>query len=626
MIAAIRVRFTPTPPTAVWNDAVFANWLNPTIQYSLAHFWFQASFTQADLQFQIFPPVVMDDPRLALSATDRMINAKTRPALVNAAIAKVTDSFHPDWSTIDGLLIWYAQPTDLFGGGTYDVPLPLPDRGIFDALLGGPVQQYKQIPVALCDIAAPFDAICQELGHAYGFDHPLDLAFAEYGDPYDSMASEFYGGKYSSMFERPLNPALPVGVAADGSGDDVERNIGPYVSAAQLYISHFAPALKAAGMFINVPPSYASGASSFTLHALDTAIINFPAQPLAIAAVIPPDTPGGNQYFLELRRVAGYDSGLNINDASAANPPRPPLGVVIHSYDATRNRIVYVDTLPLVDNRGDRDYHCFAGGFTFRVTSIGTDYRTVGITVGGREFWRNFGVNIEDIVKDDLGTTETPWTRADVSPCFMFGPGDYFYHLEYHLFRYTLVASSFGYELPTYVWTVNGTALDPAKNTATVSTSVETPGPAGKSIATTMVPIEYTVGPARLSIGSKPDIGNFSLLIEVESGESSPGVLKNFYPDKSQVTSVRFDNVKLIWDENYTKAQKACADAVERVNEKHIPLRKVGVPKPEDPFRGRPLDFVVRDLADTGLRVANAVIDEVARVGNIVIGQISKRG
>ncbi len=118
-----------TPAEAVWSDAAFANWLNPTIQFSLAHFWYQSSLSLGDLKFQIFPPVVMNDPRSALSAADRKINAKTRPALATAAIAKITDSVHPDWSTIDGLLIWYAQPTDLFGGGSNNVPLPLEAEG-----------------------------------------------------------------------------------------------------------------------------------------------------------------------------------------------------------------------------------------------------------------------------------------------------------------------------------------------------------------------------------------------------------------------------------------------------------------------------------------------------------------
>jgi len=628
MIAAVRVRFTQTPASAVWNDTVFANWLNPAIQFSLANFWLQSSFTQADVTFQIFPAVVMDDPRSALSPADRNVNAKSRGALVNGVIAKVTDTFHPDWSTIDGILIWFAQPTDLFGGGTYPVMLPLADAGPLDFIFGGPEPEFKNIPSAVCDIAATFDSVCQEVGHAYGLEHPLDRAGQEYGDPYDSMASRTYGGKYSSSFQRPVDPALPVGVGA--AGEDVQRSIGPYLSAAQLWYSPFAPALETAGMFIEVPPSYATGASSFTLHALDDAVAHFPARALPIAAVIPPITPGGDTYFLELRRIAGYDSGLHVDAADASDPPHPPLGVVIHSYDQVRKRVVYVDTLPLAGNRGDRDYHLFGGGaFTFRVTSIGADFRTVGVTVGGRDFWRNFGVNIEEVDTEVLVATRSDWKQAEVSPCFMFPAGTYSYYYTYSSNRTTLVVSSFGYEQPAYVWTLNGTVLDPAKNNVNISASVESPGPAGTTTATALVPLEYTVGADRLTLSCSPEIGNFSLLVEVRSVESSPGVLKNVYEDRTVVTSVRFGNVRLVWDDNYTRAQKACEDALDAVNRKHIPVRRAGIPKPEDPFRGRPIESLINELAnagaDFGLGVARAVVDEVTRVGNIVREQLSRR-
>jgi hypothetical protein len=279
-----------------------------------------------------------------------------------------------------------------------------------------------------------------------------------------------------------------------------------------------------------------------------------------------------------------------------------------------RNRIVYHDVLPLVDNLGDRDYHMFGGGgFTFRVTSIGADYRSVGITIGGRDFWRHFGVNIEDVQHDVLTTTQTPWQKAEVSPCFMFPVGDYYYHYNYNFNRYTLVVSSFGYEKPGYVWTVNGTALDPSATWANISASVESPGPAGKTTATKLVPIEYAVGADRLSMSCNPEIGNFSLLIEVKSVETSPGVMKNFYEDRTMITSVRFDNVALEWDDNYKQRQKECEDAIDAVNRKHIPQRKVGVPKPEDPFHLRNIDAAIKDIVDEVSNVVNTIKEQISR-------------
>ena len=115
MIAAIRVRFTATDPAKVWNDPVFTNWLDANHPYSLAEFWRKSSFGHAELSFNIFPPIVMDDPRDALTPTERNDNNTSRKALIDSVTAKVTEQFHPDWDTLDGLLIWFAQRTDLFG-------------------------------------------------------------------------------------------------------------------------------------------------------------------------------------------------------------------------------------------------------------------------------------------------------------------------------------------------------------------------------------------------------------------------------------------------------------------------------------------------------------------------------
>jgi hypothetical protein len=69
---------------------------------------------------------------------------------------------------------------------------------------------------------------------------------------------------------------------------------------------------------------------------------------------------------------------------------------------------------------------------------------------------------------------------------------------------------------------------------------------------------------------------------------------------------------------------------VPSVNKKHIPQRKAGVPRPDDPFRVRNIEALINEIAnvsvDVGLGIANAVVDEVARVANLVKTNISKRG
>jgi hypothetical protein len=480
----------------------------------------------------------------------------------------------------------------------------------------------RYLPVAVCDIASPFDAICQELGHAYGFEHSFDDWGTEYGDPYDAMAAQFYGGVYTSVsFERPSVPAftpLPVGVS---DGTDPQKTIGPYISAAQIALSGYAPRLKAAGMVVDVPASFTTSASSFTLYALDYAIDRYPGQPLPMVAVIPP-RPGGETYFLELRRKAGYDSGLRSNTLDTASPP---VGLVIHSYNALTKQIRYVDTLTLADGSGDRDYHNFKRNFIVRVNRIGKDYQSVGLMVSSGDLWRNFGINLESVEHDIVAQTQSPVQKAEVSPCFMFPVGEYYYHYEYSFNLYTVIVSSLGYEKPGYTWTVNGILLDPAKNKANIPTTVKTPGPAGTSSINKPVEISYTIAKDRLSLSSNPELGNFSLVVEVKSSETSPEVLKNLYEDRSMVTSIKFDNVALRWDENYQNKQKACQDAIDAVNKKRTPRRKLGIPDPGDPFRERFFRVFIYQAVAVTLETIASVGDALAETARIISRQNTNR-
>jgi hypothetical protein len=129
--------------------------MQPLIPFSLGDFWWSSSKALFPLEHTIYNPIVMNDPRLTVAKD----NATQRGALVNGAIAAATAQVSPDWDNTDILMIWYAQPTDMFGGGKYTVPL----RG------GG----SKNIPVTVVDIASPFDSACQELGHSFGLQHEV---------------------------------------------------------------------------------------------------------------------------------------------------------------------------------------------------------------------------------------------------------------------------------------------------------------------------------------------------------------------------------------------------------------------------------------------------------------------
>jgi hypothetical protein len=626
MIGVIRARFTPTDPAQVWSDTVMNNWLNPAIPFSLAHFWQKSSFGQADLRFKLFPPVVLNDPVAPLTQEQKNDNNIRRRFLVDGVINAATNQINPEWEDCDCLLIWFAQPTDLFGGGSYQIPLGYVGGGggFLEFIFGPPDPPKKWIPVAVCSIDSTFDQICQELGHAFGIHkHPFNTAGMEYGDPYDSMSSRTYGNM-ASAFNRAPDPQLPVGKGPDGS--DPQTIIGPLLSAANLYKSPFGQVLKNNGLFFEVPSTFETMPASFTLNALDFAAEQWPAQKLNILAVIPPQLSFIKQtYFLELRRNVGYDAGLR----SPATPTNQPLiGVVIHYYDSDLDRIVYVDTLPITDNAGDKDYHVFGGsGFAFRITSIAKDFKSVNVLAGGGNFWRHFGLNIEESHTDIVSESFDMWKEAFVSPCFMFPKESYPVRHHYFTNSQVFVVSSYGYEKPGYIWKLNKTVLDLTKNQVSISVTTETPKVDGtKSFVNKNVQINYTPGANSLTFTCDPHVGNFSLVVEISVAETSPGVIKNFYEDRTIVTSVNFHNVELEWGGSYKQKQKECKAAIDAVNKKRIPQRLAGPVGPEpDPFKWPGIREVINELAEKNPIVANALINEVSNMVNVKKIEIIKR-
>jgi hypothetical protein len=55
MIVFIRARFPNTPANQVWSDTVASNWMDPTIPFSLAHYWRVSTFQQIDVSYVNFP-------------------------------------------------------------------------------------------------------------------------------------------------------------------------------------------------------------------------------------------------------------------------------------------------------------------------------------------------------------------------------------------------------------------------------------------------------------------------------------------------------------------------------------------------------------------------------------------
>ena len=218
MIAILKVCFdTNNDLNSVWADDVFDRWMQPLIPFSLGDFWWTSSKGLFNLETTIYPTIVMADPRIGVPGD----NNSQRGALVNGAIKAATVQVAPNWDDTDIVFIWYAQPTDMFGGGDYAVPL----------LAGG----SKNIKATVVDISSPFDGVCQELGHGFGLNHEIDVDGKQYACPYSVMSARLV-----PEFIRPADPRLPDGLILTRNDDPMigkfaGRVVGPLLTAAQLY-------------------------------------------------------------------------------------------------------------------------------------------------------------------------------------------------------------------------------------------------------------------------------------------------------------------------------------------------------------------------------------------------------
>ena len=593
MIAIIRVRLSMAPNAIVWSDQQFQALMNPAIPFSLAHYWQKCSFGLADLSYRLLPPVTVVDPQPAMTAEQIKADPQYRSTRVKAITKIVDDQYKPDWNAFSTLLIWVASPLDLWGSSAFD-------------------HGKGRCAVFMCDVASKFDQICHELGHSLGFDHPFGREGIEYNSAYDIM------GGYASEWTRPAVAALPVGTSASGSDPMVLA--GPMISSAQLSTSMYRTSL--AALFIDLPANVKTSPLSVKLIALDAAADRWPQVAGPVAAVLPPDPVSpDDHYVLELRRAQGYDAGLR----SPALPNNPPVGVVVHGYNVKTKRFTFAGVLPLTNNLGDQDLHLFSGmpgsDITIRLLEVGPGDEWARVRVGGPNYWRNFGVDvtIEDIADEPHYTA---WEQVEVQPCVFAATG--LHSVRYRTVSHTfqIDATSYGYEAPYYTWKLNDAALDPDLNAIALHIQTSTPDPLlGWQNRELDVILPYSIAGATMTLGTPAGnlvaLGKFTLTIGVTANETSPGVLKNLYPERSVTTTVRFDTVKMEWDQGYGEKLDHCEHIIDEVDRKRIP-----VPVPQLPG-GRPDDGlpnvldVLGSIIDRNPSAANVLIEEISRSANV---------
>jgi hypothetical protein len=364
MITILRVRFdTNTDASSVWSDELFDHWMQPLRAYSLANFWWSSSHSLFPLDYALYPPIVITDPRPGAPPG----NDPQRRALMDTAIAAATSQVHPDWLGTDILLLWFAQKTDYFGGATATVPLP---KGA-----------TKQVAVTVVDTETPFDAACQELGHSFGLDHEVDANGADYASPYSVMSARNETGR----FLRPADKNLPDGKNVTDPteqfvGQPSQRIIGPALAAAQLYRE---PEFSKSPSVIQLSREYAREPALLRIYALNYQL-RTPPGPLPVLVTFPSNAGDGRTFTVELRRGGiGYDARIG-------TPGNSPAGLVVHSINPD-GRIRYEGVAALDLATKFEDWASRPGNFNLRLTAVDPSHEFVDFAVRGGA-WKSFPI------------------------------------------------------------------------------------------------------------------------------------------------------------------------------------------------------------------------------------------
>jgi hypothetical protein len=68
----------------------------------------------------------------------------------------------------------------------------------------------------------------------------------------------------------------------------------------------------------------------------------------------------------------------------------------------------------------------------------------------------------------------------------------------------------------------------------------------------------YTIDQGKLELNVTDAFSDIDLSVRVVVSETSPGVLKNLYPDRSAVVTAACDNIDVTWDEAYVRDRADC--------------------------------------------------------------------
>jgi len=244
---------------------------------------------------------------------------------------------------------------------------------------------------------------------------------------------------------------------------------------------------------------------------------------------------------------------------------------------------------------------------------------------------RRVGVGLDDVVETTLppSRVDVGWQTADMSPCFMFPVSPHRFRNHFHNKMLSIRATSFGYEQPLYQWFLNDQLLEPTEHSITLNLNVKAAEHGEFSSAKPEnITLSYDLKPGsnKLKISCDEPYSGISAIVKVVVSESSHEVLQNLYPDRSLWTSIQFNNVTIEHDQAYIDEQRACAKRIRDLSDQYAKNRKPPHLVDPGPRFGVDVINVINALVLSNPAAANAVINEVARLGKIgkkeVIGQL----
>jgi hypothetical protein len=139
------------------------------------------------------------------------------------------------------------------------------------------------------------------------------------------------------------------------------------------------------------------------------------------------------------------------------------------------------------------------------------------------------------------------------------------------------------------------------------------------------VVIQYTSAQNTLKFTCKQPYAGFYFVVKVMVNESAQDTAARLYPERSVWTGVGFDNVSVQWDQAYYDAENACARRIKEINDHYSISQSPVHPRGPDPQFWVDTVTLLNELITSNPAVANVVINEVARLGNIGKVDVLKR-